>query len=123
MLFRSVSKSPAATSWTSSSSAATPSGDPAPTPTQPVHSSSTIALYRRWWDLCEISLFVAEFIQPHEETEDTRVAWAGLQRFLDPARWSDPNQVPATPGETGGWTNEKWIDDEPGTDWTEVFPQ
>ena len=84
---------------------------------------NTIALYRRWWDLCEISLFVAEFIQPHEETEDTRVAWAGLQRFLDPARWSDPNQVPATPGETGGWTNEKWIDDEPGTDWTEVFPQ
>lgn len=51
----------------------------------------TVALYRRWWDLCEISLFVAEFIQPHEETEDTKVAWVGLQRFLDPARWSDPN--------------------------------
>ena len=78
----------------------------------------TVALYRRWWDLCEISLFVAEFIQPHEETEDTRVAWAGLQRFLDPTRWSDPNRLSTAPDETAGWTNEKWIDDEPGT---EVF--
>lgn len=49
----------------------------------------TARLYRLWWGLCEISLFVAEFQRPHADTEDTRVAWAGLQRFLDPARWSD----------------------------------
>ncbi len=49
----------------------------------------TIALYRLWWDLCEISLFIAGFRRSHEDTEDTRVAWAGLQRFLDPDRWHD----------------------------------
>ena len=49
---------------------------------------SAMRLYRLWWDLCEISLFTAEFRAPHEDTEDTRVAWAALARFLDPARWS-----------------------------------
>ena len=49
---------------------------------------SAIQLYRLWWDLCEISLFVAELRRPHDDTEDTRVAWAALRRFLDPARWS-----------------------------------
>lgn len=48
-----------------------------------------LQLYRLWWDLCEISLFIAEFRQPHDETEDTRIAWAALHRFLDPSRWSD----------------------------------
>ena len=47
-----------------------------------------LQLYQLWWDLCEISLFVAEFRQPHDDTEDTRIAWAGLARFLDPTRWS-----------------------------------
>lgn len=49
--------------------------------------AAALGLYRLWWDLCEISLFTAEFRAPHTDTEDTRVAWAALQRFLDPARW------------------------------------
>ena len=49
---------------------------------------AALRLYRLWWDLCEISLFSAEFRAPHADTEDTRVAWAALSRFLDPARWS-----------------------------------
>lgn len=48
-----------------------------------------LQLYRLWWDLCEISQYVTEFRQPHDDTEDTRVAWAGLQQHLDPTRWSD----------------------------------
>jgi hypothetical protein len=47
-----------------------------------------IELYRLWWDLCEISLFVAELRRPHPGNEDTRVAWDALTRHLDPARWS-----------------------------------
>ncbi len=49
---------------------------------------AAMRLYRLWWDLCEISLFTAEFRARHTDTEDTRVAWAALERFLDPARWS-----------------------------------
>ena len=45
-------------------------------------------LYRLWWDLCEISLYVAEFRRPHRDTEDTRVAWRGLTTHLDPSRWA-----------------------------------
>lgn len=45
-------------------------------------------LYALWWDLCEISLYVAEFRRPHRDTEDTRVAWRGLTTHLDPSRWT-----------------------------------
>ena len=45
-------------------------------------------LYRLWWDLCEISLYVAEFRRPHRDTEDVRVAWRGLAKHLDPNRWT-----------------------------------
>ncbi len=48
-----------------------------------------LRLYRLWWDLCEISLYVQDFRQPHRETADTRTAWRGLERHLDPARWVD----------------------------------
>ena len=48
-----------------------------------------VALYRLWWDLCEISLFIAEFRRPHRDTEDSRMAWDGLRRHLDPTRWID----------------------------------
>ena len=30
-------------------------------------------------------------------------------------------QLPLTPEETTGWSNEQWIEDEPGTDWAKVF--
>lgn len=46
-----------------------------------------VTLYRLWWDLCEISLCVSQFRQPHQHDEDTRVAWATLQLHLDPSRW------------------------------------
>lgn len=49
---------------------------------------AAIELYRLWWDLCEISLFAGLFNRPHRGTEDERVAWDGLTRYLDPARWS-----------------------------------
>lgn len=30
-------------------------------------------------------------------------------------------RIPLTPQETTGWSNEQWIEDEPGTDWATVF--
>ena len=48
---------------------------------------AAIELYRLWWDLCEISLYAADFRRPHEETDDTQVAWAKLQICVDPERW------------------------------------
>ncbi|HEY2505206.1 MAG TPA: aminoglycoside phosphotransferase family protein [Streptosporangiaceae bacterium] len=42
-------------------------------------STAALALYRLRWDLDDISLFLADFRAPHEQTADTRVAWAGLQ--------------------------------------------
>ena len=49
---------------------------------------AAIELYRLWWDLCGISLYVALFRAQHRDTEDCGVAWDGLQRYLDPQRWS-----------------------------------
>ena len=46
-----------------------------------------IQLYRLWWDLCEIALFVADLRRPHRDTADMRVAWEQLTMHLDPARW------------------------------------
>ena len=30
-------------------------------------------------------------------------------------------RVPLTPDETAGWASEAWAEDEPRTDWSEVF--
>ena len=46
-----------------------------------------LRLYRLWWDLCEISLYVAEFHTPHIDSADTQTAWQGLEKYLDPNRW------------------------------------
>lgn len=46
-----------------------------------------VALYRLWWDLCEIALYIAEFRAPHLDSEDTHTAWDGLCEYLDPQRW------------------------------------
>jgi spectinomycin phosphotransferase len=46
-----------------------------------------LELYSLSWDIAEISVYVGEFRRTHDETEDTRLAWASLQRHLDPARW------------------------------------
>jgi hypothetical protein len=42
----------------------------------------TLAFYRERWALAEICAYVAEFRQPHAETEDTRVSWKELGGYL-----------------------------------------
>lgn len=46
-----------------------------------------IDMYRLAWDLSEIALYISDFRQPHDQTDDTREAWTNLQHFLDPTRW------------------------------------
>jgi len=46
-----------------------------------------LELYRLWWDLCEICLYVGQFQSAHHQTDDTHMAWQGLQEHLDPRRW------------------------------------
>ena len=53
------------------------------TPVDPVAEQ----LYRLWWDLTEVALFITQFQQPHDDTDDTCQAWQGLERHLDPTRW------------------------------------
>jgi hypothetical protein len=42
----------------------------------------TLQLYRWWWDLADIAIFVAGFRRPHERTEDTTAYWDNLERSL-----------------------------------------
>ena len=46
-----------------------------------------LMLYRLWWDLAEISGYLKLFRRPHRATEDTRLAWDSLVRYLEPSRW------------------------------------
>ena len=46
-----------------------------------------IELYRLAWDLSEIAVYISDFRQPHERTEDMSETWQNLQHYLDPARW------------------------------------
>jgi hypothetical protein len=46
-------------------------------------------LYRLWWDLCEIAIYVTQFRAEHRDNEDTRVAWRSLQSYLRADRWND----------------------------------
>jgi spectinomycin phosphotransferase len=41
-----------------------------------------VALYALWWDLTEVCVYTAELRRPHRESEDTRLAWQGLQDYL-----------------------------------------
>ena len=50
---------------------------------------TALRLYSLWWDLCEVALFTDDLRRPHEDTDDTRTAWQGLQEHLDPTRWAD----------------------------------
>ena len=50
---------------------------------------SALRMFRLWWDLGEVALFVQDFRRTHRDTTDTRTAWRGLQRHLDPDRWVD----------------------------------
>jgi spectinomycin phosphotransferase len=44
-------------------------------------------VYRLWWDISEIALFVAGFQQLHADTADTRIAFNVLTQTLDDRRW------------------------------------
>lgn len=46
-----------------------------------------LELYRMWWDLCEIALYVDELRRPHQDTADTRHAFEQLARCLQLTRW------------------------------------
>lgn len=49
--------------------------------------ADAVETYSLWWDLCEISLYVADLGRPHTDTADVRTAWEQLQIHLDPTRW------------------------------------
>jgi spectinomycin phosphotransferase/16S rRNA (guanine(1405)-N(7))-methyltransferase len=49
--------------------------------------SEALELYRLWWDLTEISLYIGQFRSPHSLTDDTSLAWKALDSYLDPSRW------------------------------------
>jgi spectinomycin phosphotransferase len=57
--------------------------------------TDALALYRMWYDLAEISLYVRWFRSSHDDTADAAEGWQNLQYFLRPAqRWPD---LPARP--------------------------
>jgi spectinomycin phosphotransferase len=41
-----------------------------------------LQLYRWWWDLADITIFVAGFRRPHERTEDSVACWGHLERAV-----------------------------------------
>ncbi|HEU4422690.1 MAG TPA: phosphotransferase [Pilimelia sp.] len=41
-----------------------------------------LALYRLWWDLADIAIYVDELRRPHRATEDTTASWTYLNRYL-----------------------------------------
>jgi len=43
---------------------------------------SAIALYQLWWKLAEISGYTQGFRASHEDDDNTRAAWANLQRYV-----------------------------------------
>jgi aminoglycoside phosphotransferase (APT) family kinase protein len=58
--------------------------------------TDALALYRMWYDLAEISLYVRWFRSGHDDTADAAEGWRNLQYFLRPAqRWPDLLARPA----------------------------
>lgn len=45
--------------------------------------TETLRLYRDWWDLCEVSLFVNQFRQAHTDSPDAQTAWRSLTRHMN----------------------------------------
>jgi spectinomycin phosphotransferase len=43
---------------------------------------SAIALYQLWWKLAEISGYTQAFRAAHDDDDNTRAAWANLQRYV-----------------------------------------
>lgn len=44
--------------------------------------AEALRLYREWWSLAEICMYVAEFRRPHDDTADTRASWRELTGYL-----------------------------------------
>lgn len=44
--------------------------------------AEALQLYDLWWELCDISIFVALFREFHEEDEQTAASWENLRRSL-----------------------------------------
>lgn len=42
-----------------------------------------LALYRRWWDLADIAIYVDELRRPHRATEDITASWRYLTGYLE----------------------------------------
>lgn len=42
-----------------------------------------LTLYRLWWELAEIGIYVAEFREPHAETEDMAQSWRNLEAYIE----------------------------------------
>ena len=42
----------------------------------------SLQMYRSWWDLCEVSLYTADFRVAHDDNEETRLAWDGFEKHL-----------------------------------------
>jgi thiamine kinase-like enzyme len=58
--------------------------------------TDALALYRMWYDLAEISLYLRWFRSRHHDTADAAEGWRNLQYFLRPAqRWPDLLARPA----------------------------
>jgi hypothetical protein len=56
-----------------------------------------VALYRMWYDLAEIALYLRWFRSNHDDTADAAEGWQNLQFFLRPARrWPGRLARPAT---------------------------
>lgn len=41
-----------------------------------------LALYRLWWELADIAIFVAELRAPHRATQDITASWTYLNGYL-----------------------------------------
>lgn len=46
-----------------------------------VHAEA-LSLYRLWWDLADIAIYVDELRRPHRSTEDITASWTYLNRYL-----------------------------------------
>jgi hypothetical protein len=58
--------------------------------------AGALALYRMWYDLTEISLYLRWFRSGHDDTADAAEGWQNLQYHLRPAeRWPDLLARPA----------------------------
>lgn len=45
-------------------------------------SAAGLELYRRWWDLADIAVYVSELRRGHEVSADTTASWTYLNRYL-----------------------------------------